>query len=75
MEPFEDPNDPRNGPEHHAGGPCIERGCDNPAGTHWSPHWCFDCNAERMRRVDRSLQEIRDRLAAMEEREASHGMG
>lgn len=62
MEAFENPNDPRNGPDHHTGKPCIEPGCDNPAGTKWSPLWCHPCNVERMRLIDRTLKEISQRL-------------
>lgn len=56
MKAFEDPNHPGNGPEHRTGKPCIESGCDRPAGTAWSPHWCFECNVERMRRIGAFLQ-------------------
>lgn len=40
-----------NSPEHHTGKPCIEAGCDKPAGTVWSEHWCFEHNVERMDRI------------------------
>lgn len=62
MERFEDPNYSGNSAEHHTGKPCIEAGCNRPAGTAWSPHWCFECNVERMRRIDRRLSEIAGRL-------------
>lgn len=65
MKPYQDPNDPRNGPKYHTGNPCIER-CRRPAGTAWSPHWCQPCNAERLGRIDRSLQAIARRLDSEE---------
>lgn len=55
---YADPNDPANGPKYHSGKPCIELGCEKPAGTAWSPHWCFRHNAERMARIDRSMDEL-----------------
>lgn len=62
LERYEDPNDPGNSAAHHTGEPCVE-GCGRPAGTRWSPLWCFECNVERMRRIDTSL---RDTLATLE---------
>ena len=58
MEAFENPDDPRNGPEYHTGKVCCEHGCENPAGTAWSRLWCFACNVERMRRIDRQLSAL-----------------
>lgn len=55
MKRYEDPNDPLNGPKYQTGKKCIEKGCDNPAGTHWSPFWCQACNAKRMARIGNSL--------------------
>jgi hypothetical protein len=34
------------------------KGCDRPAGTLWSPYWCFEHNVERIRRISRQLDEI-----------------
>lgn len=59
----EDPADPRNGAAHHTGKACVEDGCDEPAGTAWSPHWCFRHNVERIRRNYRGM---RDALARLE---------
>lgn len=61
---YEDPKDAGNGPEHHTGKECIERDCDNPAGTSWSPFWCFECNRARMRKITGQLE------ALIEERQA-----
>ena len=58
MERFEDPDDVLNSPAYHTGKPCIEPGCDRPAGTHWSHLWCQPCNAERMRRITSTLHDI-----------------
>ena len=58
MSGFDDPQSPGNGPKHHTGKPCIERGCDAPAGTAWSQYWCFKHNVERMNRISASLKRI-----------------
>ena len=55
---FEDPDHAGNGPEHHTGEPCVEQGCERPAGTWWSPLWCHECNVVRMRRISRNLEGI-----------------
>lgn len=62
MDAFEDPAHPGNSSEHYTGKPCIERGCNNPAGTHWSPYWCFRCNVRRIRRITSNLEGILDRF-------------
>ncbi len=58
LEAFEDPNNSGNGALYHTGKPCVERGCARPAGTAWSPYWCFEHNVERIRRIDKQLQTI-----------------
>lgn len=55
MERYEDPQDPLNATSYHTGKTCIEKGCSRPAGTHWSPFWCQQCNAARMRRISGAL--------------------
>lgn len=55
---FDDPNDERNSASYHTGKTCVESGCDLPAGTAWSPHWCFACNVKRMQRISRSLSSM-----------------
>ncbi len=68
MENFENPDHPGNGPMHHTGEPCIREGCDKPAGTAWSPYWCFEHNVERMKFIDgqfdflKALFEIEEEL-------------
>ena len=53
---YKDRDDPGNGPKYHTGRPCIEVDCDRPAGTMWSALWCFECNVERINRIDKSLE-------------------
>lgn len=55
---FEDPNHRGNGTTYHTGKECIEKDCHNPAGTAWSPYWCFACNVKRIRRIDKQLDAI-----------------
>lgn len=55
MEPFEDPNNLGNSEKYHTGKECIEPGCDNPAGTAWSPYWCQSCNAKRINKISFQL--------------------
>jgi len=47
-----------NSSKYHTGETCIEPGCDNPAGTAWSPHWCVECNIKRIDRITRQMEEI-----------------
>jgi hypothetical protein len=54
---YKDPKHPGNGKKYRTGKPCIE-GCGRPAGTWWSPHWCFECNVQRIDRITKSLEEI-----------------
>lgn len=58
MNRYEDPSDPLNGPEHHSGKACVEKGCTSPAGTAWGPFWCQVHNAERMNRIDNNLKSM-----------------
>jgi len=55
---FEDPNHEGNSDKYHTGKKCIEKGCCEPAGTWWSPHWCFKHNVERIHRIDAGLNDI-----------------
>ena len=56
LEPCEDPNYEGNGAKYHTGKKCIELGCNEPAGTGWSPYWCQKHNAERLIGVSKSLK-------------------
>ena len=58
LKPFEDPDNPGNGEKYHTGKPCITAGCESPAGTAWSPYWCFACNVKRIKRIDGELNDI-----------------
>lgn len=62
---FEDKHHELNSTKFHTGKPCID--CTNPAGTWWSPLWCFDCNVKRMKRIDRRLAEIEQALKEQRE--------
>lgn len=39
---------------------CVERGCNEPAGTPWGKLWCADHDDERLNRLDRQLREIHE---------------
>ena len=54
---FEDPNHEGNSPSYHTGEPCHTKGCDKPAGTWWSPHWCFEHNVDRLRNITTALED------------------
>ena len=54
--PYRDPKNRGNSAAYHTGKVCIEEGCGEPAGTWWSPHWCFKHNIERMERIDKRLR-------------------
>ena len=58
LKPFEDPTHELNGPKYKTGKKCIEPDCLSPAGTYWSPYWCFECNVKRMERITQSLEEL-----------------
>lgn len=54
---FDDPNDPGNAPEHHTGKPCVL--CQKrPAGTAWSPVFCFECNVARINRINKQFENL-----------------
>ena len=57
---YRDQDDPLNGAEYQTGKPCVEQGCDHPAGTAWSPFWCFCCNVKRLDRIDQGFQRLAD---------------
>lgn len=38
-----------------SGRPCVEYGCELPAGTHWGPLWCPEHDEERLNRIAAGL--------------------
>lgn len=56
MKAYQDPENEGNSAIHHTGKLCIEVGCSNPAGTHWSPLWCMECNIKRIDRISGQLE-------------------
>ena len=62
-----DPDNPRNGPKYYSGQVCEVSGCTKPAGTRWSPFWCWRHNAERLDRISAGLREATDRLRTNKE--------
>lgn len=65
MKKYQDPGYEGNGSKYHTGKECIERGCHNPAGTAWSPLWCFECNAKRMDRISGNLTKEAERYGVV----------
>jgi hypothetical protein len=45
-----------------SGRTCYEQGCTQPAGTHWGPMWCPDCDARRLDHVSAGLNAIRSQI-------------
>lgn len=68
---YKDPNHEGNSQKYHTGKTCVTKGCGQPAGTFWSPAWCFEHNADRMDRIGASLTDIalRAELLAMVQKE------
>lgn len=62
MNKWEDPDYYGNSSAHHTGQTCVEVDCDEPAGTVWSPYWCFRCNVKRLKRITASMEDICARL-------------
>ena len=60
---YDDPEDKGNSAAYHTGKACVVPGCTEPAGTGWSPHWCFRHNAERMRRIHRGFASMQASFA------------
>lgn len=57
MNNYENPAYQGNSAQWHTGKKCVE-GCGRPAGTTWSPLWCFPCNVVRMNRISASLERL-----------------
>lgn len=57
MAGYDDANHEGNSSKYHTGKLCIE-GCGRPAGTAWSLLWCFECNVERINRINEQFKQI-----------------
>jgi len=62
LQAFEDPNNEGNSAKYHTGKLCIEAGCNNPAGTAWSPYWCFEHNVKRIKHIGDQLAKIKQSM-------------
>ncbi len=67
LKAYQDPNNPGNSEKYHTGELCVE-GCGRPAGTAWSPHWCFECNVARIEKITRQLEAFEMRIKCKEDR-------
>lgn len=41
---------------------CLTPGCDNSAGTWWTPYWCPSCDEERIDRITAQLEDLVERF-------------
>lgn len=57
---YRDPNCEENSAKYHTGKKCIEKYCRNPAGTAWGELWCWQHNAERLDRIDKTLKKMEE---------------
>ena len=57
MSGYDDPKHEGNGSAYHTGKLCVE-GCGRPAGTAWGKFWCFECNVERINRINNQLKKL-----------------
>jgi len=53
---FENSQHEGNSSLYHTGKQCVEKYCTKPAGTKWSPFWCFKHNVERIKRVNKQFE-------------------
>ncbi|KKL94713.1 hypothetical protein LCGC14_1861940 [marine sediment metagenome] len=59
---FKDPDDKGNSPKYHTGATCIVPECNDPAGTYWSPYWCFCHNVIRIDKINDQLTNMIEKL-------------
>ena len=59
--PYQDPAHDGNSAQYHSGKSCRTKGCKEPAGTWWSPLWCFRHNVERMDNISSTLESMADK--------------
>lgn len=62
MHAYQDPDHEGNSAKYHSGEPCHTKGCEAPAGTAWSPYWCFQHNVERIDRISATLENELQRM-------------
>ena len=60
MAGYNDLNHEGNSKKYHTGKLCIEKGCNEPAGTAWSSHWCVKHNIERIDRISNFFDDAID---------------
>lgn len=58
---YQDPAHEGNSAKYYTGKYCITKGCKAPAGTKWSPLWCFEHNVARMDRISSQLEDFVER--------------
>lgn len=63
---YENPDHEGNSSAYHTGKICVEKGCKSPAGTWWSPLWCFEHNVARMKRITAGLEDALERAKVAE---------
>ncbi len=60
MKAFEDPEHEGNSSKYHTDFDCTKKDCTLPAGTWWSPYWCFKHNIELVNRISKQLEGVID---------------
>ena len=58
LKAFENPKHIGNSRKYHTGKLCAFPGCEEPAGTAWSPFWCFKHNVDRIKRISKQFEDI-----------------
>ena len=46
--------------KYRSGQICVEHGCNEQAGTAWTPYWCPKHDIERKKRITRQMKNILD---------------
>jgi hypothetical protein len=36
----------------------VGTACAKPPGTKWGPHWCEDCNKQRLEHIDKQMNKL-----------------
>ena len=52
-----------NSDKYKTGNKCLMTGCNNPAGTAWSPFFCVDCNIDRMDKITLQMEDIQRHMS------------